>query len=318
VNQEQLERKEVMKTMSTRELTIVGIASFGLAFQAVADVTMRFDNNLDTIAAGVGAGVDTGTEQYSTDTPFPATSTHSLDLDGSTRILLGGNSGPVPVGGNAPNGSSVGDVATGGAFTFAAYINPDGTGTGTILAKRNRQISSFNAPRFTFTQAGSQLWFDASEGTLDYANAAGVPNPGDYSDENNFIITPGGTLSVGTWTHVALVYGGAGGTQTIYVNGVDILNQAIPAGFAPDGLDSFELLPNNGNNMYLGSWPTGSGTAGVEYFDGQMDNVFFAQSALSQTQIQALADGSLIPEPASVLLLLLGGLLVGWGRRIRG
>jgi len=308
----------VMRTISIRKLTIVGIASLASAFQAGADVTMLFDGNLDTIAVGVGAGVDTGTAQYSSSTPFAYAGNTSLDLDGSTRILVGGNSGPVPVGGNAPNGSSVGDVATGGAFTFAAYINPDGTGTGTILGKRQRQISSFNAPRFTFTQAGSQLWLDASEGTVDYANAAGVPNPGDYSDENSFIITPGGTLSIGSWNHVALVYGGAGGTKTIYVNGVDVLNQAIPAGFAPDGLDSFELLPNNGNNMYLGSWPTGSGTGGVEYFDGQMDEVFFAQRALDQSEIQALVDDSMIPEPATALLLLVGGVLVGWSRRISG
>jgi hypothetical protein len=253
---------------------------------------MLLDNNLTTVSAGVGAGVDAGTEQYSASTPFAYAGNASLDLDGSTMILVGGDSGPVPIGGNAGFGSSAGDVATGGAFTFAAWINPDlDSGQFHFLGKRNRQITGTFSPRWTFSQLDTSLFFHGLEGGAGYATDAGL-NPADYSDTENFMLTGGGLLSVGTWTHVALVFGGPGGTQTIYTNGAVAASMAVPAGFSPDGLDSFELLPNNGNNMYLGSRPAGS-SGGVEYFDGQMDEVFFAQRALEQSEIQDLFENSM-------------------------
>ncbi len=263
---------------------------------------MLLDNNLTTVAAGVGAGVDSGTEAYSASTPFVYAGNASLDLDGSTMILLGGDSGPVPVGGNVGFGSSAGDVASGGAFTIAAWINPDQVSVGQvhIVGKRNRQISSFNSPRWTLTQTGSGLFFEPREGSFDYATAAGVSNPGDYTDTGNFMNIGSGLLSIGTWTHVALVYGGAGGTQTLYVNGSVVATMAIPADYAPDGLDSFELLPNNGNNMYLGCRPSGaSGGPAGEFFDGQIDEVFFAQRALEQSEIQSLFGNSM--ESSSIV-----------------
>jgi hypothetical protein len=224
-----------------------------------------------------------------------------LDLDGSTMILLGGDSGPPPAGGNVGSGSSVGDVATGGAFTFAAWINPDQVSANQvyIAAKRNRRISSHNSPRWFFAQSGSGLFFNAREGDQFYAADVGL-NPADYTDFDNFMSGGGGSLSIGTWAHVALVYDDAGGTQTLYIDRSPVASMAIPAGFAPDGLDSFDLLPNNAQNLYLGNTPTGaSGGPAGEYFDGQIDEVFFAQRALGQSEVQALSENSM--EAASLV-----------------
>jgi len=287
------------------------------AISAYADVGMLLDGNLDTIDAGVGALLDSGTEQYSTSVPTITNSSYlsnrSIDLDGSTGILVGGNAGPHPVGGNTASGSSVADVATVNEFTVMCWINPDGLPRQAhFIVKRNRQITSFNMPRFFISQLGSQASVTLREGSASYAFVAAVPDDTQYTDDELFMITGGGTLVVGQWTHVAFTFSRSNDAAKLYIDGSPLVTVSPIIGgdattsFAPDGMDAFDLAPNNANNLYVGYTPTGM-SGGVEDFNGQLDEFQLVQMALSDGEVLAAAQNSLRPpQPISFTLIDIG------------
>jgi len=84
----------------------------------------------------------------------------------------------------------------------------------------------------------------------------------------------GGTVS-GDWTHVMGTYDG--GTMRLYVNGVQVGSAGGLSG----------NLPASTANVIIGSQANGS-----NYFDGIIDDVQIYHRALSDSEIQALYDGS--------------------------
>ena len=121
-------------------------------------------------------------------------------------------------------------------------------------------------------------------------SACGIVRWGQYSDNhtNAFVITSNsklmnywhnndvtstGTVSLNTWSHVAVTYDGS--NRTFYINGV------ASGSFASSGL-----------NIITSDFEIGS-TAGDENFNGSLDEVMIFNRALSSSEIKALYDSKL-------------------------
>jgi hypothetical protein len=96
----------------------------------------------------------------------------------------------------------------------------------------------------------------------------------------------GPRVNDGSWHHVALVR--AGSTVSLYVDGV----QTTPTPVATAGV----LYVSNSSYFLIGS-----GVCGTATFRGQLDEIEYFNSALTQAQIQAIIDSS-APKPAAVAL----------------
>jgi hypothetical protein len=272
---------------------------------AHANVVLLLDGNLDDGCGTADGSLDLGTEQYSASVPAISGSGYggnqSLDLNQGTLILVGGNNGPVPAGGTVGFGSSIGDVQTVHQFTVMMWVYADTTsfaGQRHLLAKKARRMSAFNGPRWILSQFGDKVFAELREGSGAYAATVGL-NPSDYLDDNFYIETSSGTFPTGQWTHVAFVYDGTCSNATLYLDGVEIISEAIPAGFAPGGMDSIDLLPDNANNLFLGGTPVGS-TGGTEHFDGRIEEFHLAQRVIPESEIALYAAQSIQPDQATL------------------
>ncbi len=117
----------------------------------------------------------------------------------------------------------------------------------------------------------------------------------------------GGTVPLNEWVHVALTFDHTSGVAKIYENGIETGTATMPA------FTGFSLAEQD--------------TAGIGDFsggdnpNGLMDDVAVWDETLSETQIaNVIANGAAgynVPEPATMSLLLLGGLGVLARRRRR-
>lgn len=120
-----------------------------------------------------------------------------------------------------------------------------------------------------------------------------------YTDNAYSTITANSSYNNGQWHHVAAVVTTntshyAGNSALIYIDGMLVA--------AAEG-------PQNGILGYMPSatnWSIGARDAATRsFFNGLIDDVRIYDSALSQSEITAL-----VPEPATMMLLGLGGLLL--------
>ena len=183
-------------------------------------------------------------------------------------------------GGALPTGLPTGASS----YTIAAFIQTTSNSRQGIAGWGNYgsggQVNAFRTT--TVNEAG--IGNNATGGILnygwgaDYGQGAGGTAPGDIYN--------------GDWNHVAVTYDGT--TKRLYFNGVE-----LGSGGGPFAL-----------NVAAANFRIGS-TNGGEFFNGLIDDVRVYDNALTQSEVTAL-----VPEPGSLALLGLGGLL--GARRRRG
>lgn len=170
-------------------------------------------------------------------------------------------------------------------FSWSAWARNNGTGKQSSAILGNRRNSSgvdFSPREFLKLTPGST-----------------VLRPGDVAntiDHTDLVDTAG-------WTHFAVVNDGAGNFTT-YQNGV-----ATGPATALTGPFTSTALP-----FHIGG---DAGNFGIEFFDGDIDDVRIYNTALSAAEVSVLANVNAIPEPGSLTALLVGGLGVMVRRRKR-
>ncbi|BBO74780.1 hypothetical protein DSCW_21970 [Desulfosarcina widdelii] len=94
-----------------------------------------------------------------------------------------------------------------------------------------------------------------------------------WQDDN--LTTPSGVIDVDVWTHVAFVYSRSEGSARVFVNGVQIANQAYNSAF-----------PVNNDSLYIGTdITTGGGEVSARRFYGSIDEVRIYDGALTEAQV---------------------------------
>jgi hypothetical protein len=203
------------------------------------------------------------------------------------------------------NGSLMGDAAFApGLAPLGQALSLDGSGDyvslpthfAPVTASPTKSIMAWVKPNPTVDLGRVITLYRSDDGSSGFAlkgTAEDLPQwRGLYATDSGYAgINSGVYLNTSKWTHVALVQDGA--DLFIYVDGV-LANSASDAD-----------IPNISNplNAIVGAADSGSYT--YNYFDGLIDDVRIYDNALSESDIRAI-----MPEPATVLLLGLGGLLL--------
>jgi len=161
----------------------------------------------------------------------------------------------------------------------------------TYLSDSSLQCGYF----FNGTSGGTALAYARpyKQGSGVYPNITMLYNVGtstSYAWWSNFDDTLGPREE---WGHVAITFDAEAGTRSIYVNGELIVAQSSTAVLPIDtiaGIDAFALFSNGS----AGSWNS---------FHGKMDDFQIYDNALTAAEVAAL-----VPEPATIALLSLGGI----------
>lgn len=199
------------------------------------------------------------------------------------------------------------DVSRGGGSPEKQVIWEEGGAT------RGLNIYVFNG----------QLYFHAWNANDGDADTWGANNPTSAAQNGDGTARAISTaINIGQTYHAVIVYDDVGnatgdaldGTLTAYVNGVSI------GGFNDVGRifthsDTAAIGRVSGTTLFHDDTVNGStGSPGNEYFDGVIDDVSIYNYALTSTQVLNHYNEG-VPEPSSLALLSLGGLLLARRRR---
>jgi hypothetical protein len=169
-------------------------------------------------------------------------------------------------------------------FTFEAWFRYEGTTAGTIIT--------------LVEPAGTQRYYDLQVGSVVRARTR--------SDAGNAVSHSGTTVvNDGEWHHVVVVFTAVGTTNTrvtIYLDGQTDTPEVSSLANKVLGSAFFDVT-----NISIGLTERSSP---IDPFDGHIDRVAIYDYALSPERIQAHYQAGLIPEPASLSLLALGGLML--------
>jgi hypothetical protein len=212
----------------------------------------------------------------------------SSDVPG---VLAGGQSLSL-AGGNqhvlVPHNSSL-DITS--SMTISAWVKPVGNvGFDGVLAKNPSNGSMSN-------HAGNyELRIENGTRRPHFLYQRGGAN------DTAFALAPTAVVAEGVWSHLA-VTAQADGMIDFYLNGAFV--EALPA-------QATFGVPNT-NPLYIGSRADLFTT-----FNGFLDDVALFDEVLTAGQIQQLANGVIVPEPAALASAFLGTLLVTFcGRKSR-
>jgi hypothetical protein len=122
------------------------------------------------------------------------------------------------------------------------------------------------------------------------------------ANDTAFALAPTAVIAEGVWSHLA-VTAEAGGMVDFYLNGAFVEALAVQPTFG---------VPNT-NPLYIGSRADLFTT-----FNGFLDDVALFNEVLTAGQIQQLANGVIVPEPAALASAFIATLLVAFcGRKSR-
>ena len=199
---------------------------------------------------------------------------------------FGNPTGAMSFGGGSGDNINVGDAPEfqmTGAMTIAAWVYLDSTSP--VHGGRNGRIVG------KMGAGGRRAWSTGIE-----KNVSGVPFPGTVqvaSNGNTVVgLSDDSQLPLDQWVHYAGVYT-PGTSLEVYLNGdlSSIRTDGIPA----------TQYSTNGQSVLIGNRPE----AGDCGWYGSLDEVRIYNEALTEAQIEAVMA---IPEPATILMLGLGGL----------
>jgi hypothetical protein len=239
---------------------------------------------------------------------FPLDEGFEFEGSNATVDTTGGRIGTVGAGISFVPGGPFGNAASftgqgGIQFPYDAGLNPDSSFTLTAWVNP-KDTTSWNSVVTSREDSGTvngYILYNSPENQWDFWTGAGGP-AGAWGRN----IGPAATLD--TWTHLAIAYDKPTDTKTLYVNGVA---EAVVAGqgFTPNGTGGQPRPFNIGAGQDMGDG---------FFFNGLIDDVGLFDTALTAAEVQNVAtNGVVVPEPASVGLLLLGGLtLLGLRRRV--
>jgi len=162
-------------------------------------------------------------------------------------------------------------TGSGGTVSFSAWFRPDALSGDNRLLGQLSGVSANGGAARVIGSGGIEIW--------------------DGADWNT--VAPGGSMAVGTWSHLALVWDT--GAVTAYVNGTMTGSATSDFDFSGDSLGI--------GSKFLGSFGSG--------FDGAIDDISLWDSVLTTAQLEFLAAGQAadmlgVPEPSSAILLLVG------------
>jgi len=194
------------------------------------------------------------------------------------------------------------------SFSFAAWIMPDGQGSGAgrIFDRRGKgDVFNQNDPGFQFVVNQT-----ASTWNIDNTFLVEGANQFISYSTNPLFSSASGTTYSNDWHHVALVYE-AGVGMTLYVDGqVD--------GFSGGAIGSID----DANPLSMGAsiLNNGSPESPDQEFSGLIDEVFLFDEILTADQINNLLETNTltgIPEPGSGFLFATGSVCLLSRRRLR-
>lgn len=123
----------------------------------------------------------------------------------------------------------------------------------------------------------------------------------------------GAALAADTWAHLAVVGSTSAGTLTVFINGLQVAQDAsLVNGVTFNGADGIGTA-----NLTIGAARPNSADTGYRPFDGLLDELAIYDSVLDATTIDAHYNAGIaaIPEPSSTALIGLGGLSLIMRRR---
>jgi len=203
-------------------------------------------------------------------------------LSGGSASFTGGGHIDIPwsaalnPGTQSPNGS--------GSFTVALWAFPTTVGGAhrSPFTSREDNTASVNGPIIYVDPSGQWQYWAGNNGP------SGAWNP----------ISAGAAVG-NTWTHVAITYDSATTTRKMFLNGAEAVS----------------LVGGVSANLLRGTHIGGGADDGNSFtWAGQIDDVGFWDTALSQAEIQGvIANG--VPEPTLPALLSLAATGLIWRRR---
>lgn len=269
--------------------TVEGSAPSG---QTTLDSAGNFTSVAGTVNAVLGHGTQTPGTDFPNLTPGPVKNTSASVSSRNPKFAMNFPGNPASGNINAnverieiADANSGALDATFSNFTVALWLNPSSTDRDRFAIGK---IGGSN-------QRGWQLSSPAGSTNLvfDYFNAA---NGSDRS------LVVANALPLNTWSHVILAFDGVNQTEAIYVNNV------LQAVSSVGTLTSVPTTLNGANNQPFRVGHRGSTGAGVGAWAGQIDDVMIFNETLAHSPTgSATGTGStLVPEPGSLMLLILG------------
>ncbi|MDD3663270.1 MAG: PEP-CTERM sorting domain-containing protein [Candidatus Pacebacteria bacterium] len=217
------------------------------------------------------ANVGKDSSGYSNNLVSYGDATYATDATRGTVLSLDGNGDYLGQGASFPTGVPTGNES----YTIALWYKYNGTTTAWV----KYGLVSWGD---TGTKLMNGFVYEGTNTIMNYWRGADL-----RAAMSGAVVD----LDDGSWFHVAVTYDNATGSRNIYLNGLVVASDTQSGG----------LIRNS-------NFAIGKDVGATANFSGYMDDVVVYNSALSSTEVQDVMNGNIIPEPATIALLLSGSM----------